>query len=262
MRYISIFSGIEAASVAWGPLGWTPLCFSEVDAFPSAILANRFPDVPNLGDITKVDWSPYRGSVDVVVGGSPCFTAGTLVLCEGGFKPIEEVKVGELVVTHKGRLRKVLRTGHQISQVGDLKIHGMMRIRCTPAHPILTSKRTKSNRDENGCWFRFGDESFVSAEQSVGMCACSVRTVQCEIPEFPDVYGLSHSDIMELIGWYLGDGSIVGKGKRNPSIRTMVLSINPNKLVKFVSTFKQKMSYRVESIDESRCNVFRRGKRS
>lgn len=45
-RYYSIFSGIEAASVAWGPLGWTPLLFSEVDEFPSAVLAERYPDVP------------------------------------------------------------------------------------------------------------------------------------------------------------------------------------------------------------------------
>lgn len=72
MRYLSVFSGIEAASVAWGPLGWEPVAFSEVDDFPSAVLAERFPSVPNLGDITKVDWSPYRGAVDVVVGGSPC----------------------------------------------------------------------------------------------------------------------------------------------------------------------------------------------
>lgn len=72
MRYISTFSGIEAASVAWEPLGWEPVAFSEVDEFPSAVLAERFPHVPNLGDITKVDWSSYHGAVDLVVGGSPC----------------------------------------------------------------------------------------------------------------------------------------------------------------------------------------------
>lgn len=72
MRYLSVFSGIEAASAAWGPLGWEPVAFCEFDGFPSAVLAHRFPEVPNLGDITKVDWSKYRGAVDVVVGGSPC----------------------------------------------------------------------------------------------------------------------------------------------------------------------------------------------
>lgn len=75
MRYLSIFSGIEAASVAWRPLGWEPVAFCEVDDFCSEVLRQRFPDVPNLGDIGKVDWGGVvgrHGRPDVVVGGSPC----------------------------------------------------------------------------------------------------------------------------------------------------------------------------------------------
>lgn len=72
MNYISLFSGIEAASVAWGPLGWNPIAFSEIEPFCCELLAKRFPDVPNLGDISGVDWTVYEGSVDVIIGGSPC----------------------------------------------------------------------------------------------------------------------------------------------------------------------------------------------
>lgn len=72
MKYVSIFSGIEAATVAWQPLGWEPLAFSEIDPFPSTVLQHHYPDIPNLGDITKIDWSPYVGAADIVVGGSPC----------------------------------------------------------------------------------------------------------------------------------------------------------------------------------------------
>ena len=72
MRYVSVFSGIEAATVAWAPLGWEAVCFSEVAKFPSALLSYRYPEVPNLGDIKKIDWSLIDGGVDVVVGGSPC----------------------------------------------------------------------------------------------------------------------------------------------------------------------------------------------
>ena len=72
MKYISIFSGIEAATVAWQPLGWEPLAFSEIDPFPSTVLQHHYPNVPNLGDITKIDWRPYVGATDIVVGGSPC----------------------------------------------------------------------------------------------------------------------------------------------------------------------------------------------
>ena len=75
MRYISLFSGIEAATVAWEQLGWEHVAFCEIDEFPSAVLAHHYPDVPNLGDITKVDWKEVideHGAVDLIVGGSPC----------------------------------------------------------------------------------------------------------------------------------------------------------------------------------------------
>lgn len=49
MKYISIFSGIEAATVAWQPLGWKPIAFSEIDPFPSTVLQHHYPNVPNLG---------------------------------------------------------------------------------------------------------------------------------------------------------------------------------------------------------------------
>lgn len=72
MKYVSLFSGIEAATVAWEPLGWEPACFAEFDEFPSAVLAERYPEVPNIGDVTKMNWKKYRNKVDLVVGGSPC----------------------------------------------------------------------------------------------------------------------------------------------------------------------------------------------
>lgn len=70
LRYASVCSGIEATSVAWDPLGLRPAFFAEIDDFCSAILAHRFPEVPNLGDFTKI--GPEHGPVDVLVGGPPC----------------------------------------------------------------------------------------------------------------------------------------------------------------------------------------------
>lgn len=73
IRYVSIFSGVEAATLAWEPLGWEPVAFSEIEPFPCAVLAERWPGVPNLGDITKIDWKEeIDGAIDLVVGGSPC----------------------------------------------------------------------------------------------------------------------------------------------------------------------------------------------
>ena len=73
MRYLSVCSGIEAASVAWESLGWAPIAFAEIEKFPSKVLAHHYPRVPNLGDMTKFrEWDIERGAVDVLVGGTPC----------------------------------------------------------------------------------------------------------------------------------------------------------------------------------------------
>ena len=83
MKYLSLFSGVEAATLAWEPLGWQAVAFSQFDPendyskgldFPSSVLAHHWPNVPNLGDITKVTEKQIKqlGHIDVVVFGSPC----------------------------------------------------------------------------------------------------------------------------------------------------------------------------------------------
>lgn len=72
MRYLSVCSGIEAATVAWHPLGWKPVGFSEIEKFPAAVLAHHYPDVPNFGDMTKYEEWPDDLAPDVLVGGTPC----------------------------------------------------------------------------------------------------------------------------------------------------------------------------------------------
>ncbi|ENG1126315.1 Dam family site-specific DNA-(adenine-N6)-methyltransferase [Salmonella enterica subsp. enterica serovar Newport] len=75
MRYGSVCSGIEAASIAWGSLGWQPAWFAEIEAFPSAVLANHWPHVTNLGDMTGIASAVRADDVeapDVLVGGTPC----------------------------------------------------------------------------------------------------------------------------------------------------------------------------------------------
>ncbi|CAA7619732.1 DNA cytosine methyltransferase [Magnetospirillum sp. SS-4] len=70
--YGSVCSGIEAATVAWEPLGWRPAFFAEIEPFPSAVLAHRYPAIPNLGDMTAINGAAWRGKIDVLVGGTPC----------------------------------------------------------------------------------------------------------------------------------------------------------------------------------------------
>lgn len=71
MRYLSVCSGIGSDHLAWGPLGWECAAFAEIDPQASAVLAHRFPDIPNAGDFTTIQGGEY-GPIDLIAGGTPC----------------------------------------------------------------------------------------------------------------------------------------------------------------------------------------------
>ena len=85
MNFLSICSGIEAASAAFGPLGWKAVGFSEIEPFPCAVLAHHYPDVPNLGDMSRyLDWpQEVFAQADAIVGGPPCQAFSTAGLRAG-----------------------------------------------------------------------------------------------------------------------------------------------------------------------------------
>ena len=72
MIYGSVCSGVEAATLAWEALGWKASFFSEIEAFPSEVLKQRWPGIPNLGDFTKITENDYDGNIDLLTGGTPC----------------------------------------------------------------------------------------------------------------------------------------------------------------------------------------------
>lgn len=88
MRYFSVCSGIEAASVAWHDMGWTPVGFSEIEPFPCEVLKQRYPHVKNYGDLNNYEqWNIEPGTVDVLVGGPPCQAFSVAGLREGMADP-------------------------------------------------------------------------------------------------------------------------------------------------------------------------------
>jgi len=82
VRYGSVCSGIEAATVAWHPLGWTPAFFSEIEKFPRAVLQHHYPTVPLDGDFTTIKGDEY-GPIDLLVGGTPCQSFSSAGLRKG-----------------------------------------------------------------------------------------------------------------------------------------------------------------------------------
>ena len=105
MRYGSVCSGIEAATAAWHGLGWEPQWFSEIEAFPSAVLAHHYPHVPNLGDMTKIHESEvFRDSaIDLLVGGTPCQSFSVAGLRKGLDDPRGNLALHFLALADRAR---------------------------------------------------------------------------------------------------------------------------------------------------------------
>jgi DNA (cytosine-5)-methyltransferase 1 len=107
VKYLSVCSGIEAATVAWHPLGWKPVAFSEIEPFPCKVLAHHYPDVPNFGDMTKFKEWP-DANVDVLVGGTPCQSFSIAGLRKGLDDPRGNLMLTYLAIAAKYRPKWVL----------------------------------------------------------------------------------------------------------------------------------------------------------
>jgi len=101
MNYLSVCSGIEAATVAWHHMGWNPIAFSEIEKFPSEVLSHHYPDVPNLGDMTKFKEWNLNESIGLLVGGTPCQSFSVAGLRKG----LEDPR-GNLALVYCGILDK------------------------------------------------------------------------------------------------------------------------------------------------------------
>ena len=105
MKYLSLCSGIEAATVAWHPLGWEAVAYSEIERFPSEVLAHHYPNTPNLGDMTKFkEWS-IESNVDLLVGGTPCQSFSVAGLRKGLDDPRGNLMLTYLAIADKYRPR-------------------------------------------------------------------------------------------------------------------------------------------------------------
>jgi DNA (cytosine-5)-methyltransferase 1 len=108
MKYISVCSGIEAATTAWHHLNWKPLAFSEIEPFPSAVLAHHWPTIPNLGNMTKHHEWNITDTVDLLVGGTPCQSFSVAGLRKGLSDPRGGLMLTYLEIAQRFRPRWIV----------------------------------------------------------------------------------------------------------------------------------------------------------
>ncbi len=107
----------------------------EIDKYAVQVSEHNFPEIEHKGDVFKGDFTECEG-FDAVIGGSPCFCAGTMIFTSDGMKPIEDVKIGDMVYTHKHRFRKVTAVGNKVADVYRVSSQGVPDFYVTENHPF------------------------------------------------------------------------------------------------------------------------------
>lgn len=260
----TLCSGIGAPECAAPWIDWR--WHAEIEAFPAAVHAQRFPGSVNLGDMTAIDLVDRAARIalpDVIVAGTPCFTAGHLVLSADGYVPIEDIRVGDLVMTHKGRLRRVVRVGSKLADVGQMRGVGMRQpLTCTADHPFLSVNWRSQNTRRGGSYARIervGEPEWIPASEMPGRQWCSL-TVFDGSGEMPKSAKFTPHEAMYLAGMYLGDGHVRGWSSKKK--KALVLSLNPAKLAKLAARIdsasfcvsKERTSVRATICDTALCD--------
>ena len=195
IRVGSLFSGYGGLDLAIENItGGRTVWVSDINEDANTILAHRFPNIPNIGDVAEVAWDSVE-PVDVLCGGFPCFTAGHTVLTKRGLVPIEEILVGDSVLTHRNRWRQVTATAEKTADVVRVAGFGHTSIIATADHPFLT---------------REGD--WVAAEKMTGR----FWGTPYKIPSLPAPAELGTVEDAFLLGLYLRCGHVdTGNGGKS-----------------------------------------------
>lgn len=242
INVLSLFDGMSCGQIALKELGITVDKYyaSEIDKFAIEQTTLNFPNTIQLGDVTEwrswnVDWS----SIDLVIGGSPCFVAGTKIVTSEGYKNIEDVRVGDRVLTHKNQWQTVRNIGGKYSETYKIKAQGILDTITTANHPFYVRTATRKWDNKKRTSKRvFSRPKWVEAFKLKKGDFIGIPILTTNV---------NHYDITEeeayIIGRYIADGHTsksyrIGDGRPNHRHWQLILSIGKDKVMKFKSTIK------------------------
>lgn len=177
LKVLSLFDGISGGQVSLRGIGAniTTYLASEIDKHAIANTMHNFPNTIQLGSVTELNVDEIvekYGVPDILIGGSPCFAAGTKVLTIDGYKNIEDVKVGDLVLTHNNRYKPVLRIGNKVAQTYKFHAQGFLDVVCTDNHPFYARKKNfehcKQENGRNSKRLVLGESEWIEAKHLAG----------------------------------------------------------------------------------------------
>lgn len=235
MIVLSLFDGMscgyEALKRAGIPV--TKYYASEIDKYAHGVAKFNHPDIVSLGDInTWREWDIEKP--DLIIGGSPCFTANNLVMTREGYKPIKDIKVGDYVLTHKNRYKKVLRVGSTFKKAVKIKAQGSTEIETTHNHPFyaITDTREYKNSISQPEWIEI--QNLNEKHKLLSL-------------QITDEQDTSFSDIdLYILGRFLADGCCYKtkrKNRKNSYIYKFKISIGKHKIEDFKKKVDDRFSY-------------------
>ena len=235
----NFFSGSGTWELAAKICGIEVVFESEIEPFPVALEAKRFPEAIQLGDVSKVNGAdlPY---VDILTNSSPCFVGDSLVRTNSGLKEIKDVKVGDMVLTHTGRFRKVTDSGCTgTKKTMTIKGMGFREITATPNHPFYVRhmKRRYPTFIRDGKRMRgnertFSDPEWVKLEDIKKWDFVGIPIRDGDGPGIQ----ISDEDLW-LVGRYIADGY------RRKDQKTVAICIGKAKYEEFMSHITRRTGY-------------------
>lgn len=247
----SFFSGIGGIDLAFSWTGFDIRLQCEIDDYCQQVLKKHadtyWPHAKLRGDIKNVTRTDV-GYVDVIFGGFPCFVAGTMVLTKDGYKPIETLQVGELVLTHTGRWQPILATmKRDNASIREVKIQSTLPIYTTDEHPFFVREyRSVWDGSKRSYKREFDTPKWADAKELTNdMMASQVLPV--EIEDF--MY--KSADFWWLVGRYLADGWRVERHDRNTDGGKVIICGNHDEAEEILSHIKVAGFHATEEIQRT-----------
>lgn len=188
MNILSLYDGMACGMIAMKRGGYQVDSYDayEIDKYAIQSATHNFPEIVEHGDVFNADFTEYK-DIDFLMGGSPCVPAGSKIKTDKGYKAIEDIEIGDMVLTHKNRYRPVSRLyERQSSHIYHIKFNGGDTLDITGNHPVYT--------------YRDNEFMFVRTDElTINDYVCININQQQKQLEYSD-------DILWLLGRTLADG--------------------------------------------------------
>ena len=261
MNILSLFDGMSCGQIAFDKLGIKfdgekdKYFASEIKNIGIKVTKHNYPNTIHIGDVTKVryengvlytEYGEYETKIDMIIGGSPCFTAGTLVLTNKGYKNIEDIQAGDYVLTHTNTYKKVVVPMRKIADhVYRLDTMFSENLLVTEEHPFYVRERRISNF-RKPTWVKAKD---LTSDHYVGV-AINKESI---IPKYADI-DFANPNLWWIIGKYLNRGFIgIHEDTSNPNVKSydtvLYFSKKENKLPEFTQYLDCFTDYEISDYD-------------